>query len=290
MPVREQRAARHDRLVLRVTIDAGTARVGGCGVLVLVARRADFGGRFAVGCVGGRNILVTVAARSALGGLVFVRAMTAQAILRAVDFDRRQLPLLLRVAALAIAGTERSEERWLATASAQAAAAAAGAGLLQRGQRRFVAATLERKSVTAGAVGLEVPSEARARFARCVLDLRLFFVAHGAAVRRHFADLALLEAVTAAALDALFEHVSAMASHRARNLPGLLNVDARLGLVTASRNHRCHQHGREQPNERGATPPMHTEMLLPKLAGRANRDGRIACCDAHVSPGKRRPA
>lgn len=149
------------------------------------------------------------------------------------------------MAAFAVARAERSEQRRLTTTSAQAAAAAARAWLLQGGQRRFVPAAFEREGVAAGAVGLAVRPEARARLARSMLDGCLLRVARAAALRCDFADLTVLEAVTAVALDALLENVSAVSGHRAGNLPRLLNVDARLGLVTAGRDDRRHQHGRE---------------------------------------------
>lgn len=86
MPVREQSAVWHDRLVCRVAVDASAARIGGSGVLMLVAGRAHLGSRLALRGVSSGDVLVAIAARRALGALIFVGAVAAQAVLRAVDF------------------------------------------------------------------------------------------------------------------------------------------------------------------------------------------------------------
>jgi hypothetical protein len=103
-----------------------------------------------------------------------------------------------------------------------------------------------------------------------MLDTRLFLVTGRAALRRDLAWLTAFEGMAAAALDALLEHVRSVSRDDASDLPGLLDADAWLRVFSTCRDHGRHQHGREQEDERGLTPPGHAAMLLLKTRSQAS--------------------
>lgn len=234
-----------------MALDAGRPRVHGGRVLVLMAGRTGLGHALALGRVGRADLLVAIGARSTLGRLVFVRVVAAQAFLSAVHLDSRQLALWLSVAALAVTRPERRNQGRLAATTAEAARTLREAWLIERRQRRFTAAIVDREGMAVGAVCGRARTQAQAGFRAGVLDARLLGVAGGAALRRHRAHAALLERVTAATGDAVLQHVHAMAGHGAGHVPSLLHADARApALVSTGREQRGHQEGRDQPEDR----------------------------------------
>jgi len=108
VPVREERALRHDRPRVFMALCARVQGFGSAPVLALMAGRTHLNRRFAERCVAGRDLLVAAGACSGFRARVVVRAMAAHALARRVHDDRRQIALLLAVTAHAVARTEIS--------------------------------------------------------------------------------------------------------------------------------------------------------------------------------------
>ena len=109
----EQRARRHLRLVLAVTLRARRERDGGSGVLMFVAGWAHLGRGLPVGRVRCAGFGVTLGARARLRDPIFVGAVALDAVARAVHGDGRGVPLRGEVAPAAILGARNVvHTRW----------------------------------------------------------------------------------------------------------------------------------------------------------------------------------
>lgn len=241
---RKQRRRGDDRLLGGVTAGAAEARSHALGVLVRVTSLANLSRSFARRGMRRVHVVVAVGARRALRLGIIVRAVAGQALLSAVHLDRRNVALLLGMAALAIAGRERvqhwDERPGATTADAAApasitAAGAAGATAaapaaegvsgIHHADLVFVAAAVERENVAAGAIGFGARAELlRGLFAR-VLDVSLLLVAAGAARGVDLADLVVRHLVTLGARRLVLDDVHAVAGDCARDAPRFLHVD-----------------------------------------------------------------
>ena len=133
MPARKQCTGRHDRLVLRVAVDARSERIGSGRVLMRMARGAHAVRRLSERCVARVNRLVTVHTGRGDRLLILVRTMAADALRRSVHDDRGRPPQCLRMATGAIFRGERSQHSAIARAHqpgvARALRAVAGEGV-----------------------------------------------------------------------------------------------------------------------------------------------------------------
>lgn len=182
---------------------AGSARFGGGGVLMRVTRGAGrddvFAGR------GMRGVdFVAVAARRRNRLLLLVRPVAREALLGVVHAHRRDVTLIHRVAARAVAGCEGLDGPLVCS----------------------VFRELDAEGMATPAVGGSRRTERLARLVDGVLELALFLVTMRAALGHDGADFGFGELVAVGAGDLLDHHMLVVTIDGARGLPLLRNVDA----------------------------------------------------------------
>ena len=127
-----------------------------------------------------------------------------------------------------------------------------------RAELVFVSTTLEGEDVAIRAISLAAVAEALLRLLGRMRELALPSVARGAAFGRDFAHRALAHVMTFGAGDLGLDHVHAVAGHRARAQPCLLDVQpAPVGAIartfTAAARKGDRQHQRQQQRQRIVT-------------------------------------
>ena len=161
--------------------------------------------------------------------------MTAETRLAAVHHYRRERALLHAMTALAVGSlVALDRHRRLPQTSVERASVDRNARRLGL-ERCFAGRALQRERVATRAGGFGSRTEPLRSICRGVLDVPLFFVTGGAAIRRHCTHLVCRGRMALRAVDLLPLDVDAMTNHIARKAPGFVHVNARPPLPVVRR-------------------------------------------------------